>query len=376
MMRNECKILGPIHEAFHEPIELVLKVQDNVVTDVDVKLGHVYRAIELIVTRKSWIQAIQLVERICGLCGSVQRRTFIAAIESLAGIDVPSRAKFIRTIILELERIQSHLMLFTTIFHVLKLNKETLNVIMLRERVLELMRYITGSRRHVDFLVVGGVSRDLSESCIAKIVRGIEELELKVRKELIPLIESNEVFLSKTKGIGKIDSNVAQKLHLVGPVARASGLLADVRVEEPYEAYGDIDVRPIVCSGGDNWTRMYVRAMEILESIYIIRRCLELMPQGEIINPKAKIWLRVPPKIPKGEIVARSEAPRGEVIHYVKSEGDVKPERLRVRTPTYANLVALKYVLRGLELENVPITYLTIDPCISCVSRYIKLNKQ
>ena len=361
--------VGPYHPALHEPLCIKLYTEGEYVVDVDIKLGHVHRGIEWLGERRTWIQIPYLAERICGICGDVHRRTYLAAVEALLEVEPPPRAKYIRTIMLELERIHSHLLIIAAMFHAMGFDAWFMQIMAIREKVMDLCELISGNRKHYAMSVIGGVRRDIPDELKPKILRVVQEIKDYTRKVIIPVMESDKTYLARTRDVSKIDYGTAYEYHLVGPTARASGLFTDIRYDEPYEAYPEVDWEVITHTDGDNWARMYVRALETMVSCEIIEQCLQKMPSGDIIHPKAKPWLRVPPRVPEGEAIARSEAPRGEVIHYVLSKGGERPARWRVRTPTYANLAGIKPLLVGTHVADVPISYTSIDPCLSCTNR-------
>ncbi len=361
--------VGPYHPALHEPLMIKLFVEGEQVVDVDLRLGHVHRGIEWLGERRTWIQIPYLAERICGICGDVHRRTYISAVEKLLEIEPPPRAQYIRTIMLELERIHSHLLIIAALFHAIGFDAWFMQIMAIREKVMDLCELISGNRKHYAMSVIGGVRRDIPDELKPKILRVIREIRDYTKKVIIPLMESDKTYLARMRDISKIDYGTAFKHHLVGPTVRASGVFTDVRYDEPYEAYPEVDWEVITHTDGDNWARMYVRALETVVSCDIVEQCLEKMPSGDIIHPKAKPWLRMPPKVPEGEVMSRSEAPRGEVAHYIKSTGGDRPARWRVRTPSYANLAGIKPLLVGCHVADVPVSYTTIDPCLSCTNR-------
>ncbi len=361
--------VGPYHPALHEPLMIKLFVEGEQVVDVDLRLGHVHRGIEWLGERRTWIQIPYLAERICGICGDVHRRTYISAVEKLLEIEPPPRAQYIRTIMLELERIHSHLLIIAALFHAIGFDAWFMQIMAIREKVMDLCELISGNRKHYAMSVIGGVRRDIPDELKPKILRVVREIREYTQKVIIPVMETDKTYLARMRDVSKIDYNTAFKYHLVGPTVRASGVYTDVRYDEPYEAYPEVDWEVIVHKDGDNWARMYVRALETIVSCDIVEQCLEKMPSGDIIHPKAKPWLRMPPKVPEGEVMSRSEAPRGEVVHFIKSTGGDRPARWRVRTPTYANLAGIKPLLVGCHVADVPVSYTTIDPCLSCTNR-------
>jgi len=362
--------VGPYHPALHEPLLIKLYVEGELVVDVDIRFGHVHRGIEWLGERRTWIQVPYLAERICGICGDVHRRTYIAGVEKLLDIEPPPRAQYIRTIMLELERIHSHLLIIAALYHAMSFDAWFMQIMAIREKVMDLCEMISGNRKHYAMSVIGGVRRDIPDELKPKILKVIQEVRDYTRKVIIPVMESDKTYLARTRGVSVISYGDALKYHLAGPTLRGSGVYSDVRYDEPYEVYPEVEWEVVTHPDGDNWARMYVRAVEVLVSCDIIEQCVKKMPSGDIIHPKAKPWLRLPPRVPEGEVLSRSEAPRGEVVHYIRSAGGDRPDRWRVRVPTYANFGGIKPLLVGTHVADVPISYTTIDPCLSCTNRF------
>jgi Ni,Fe-hydrogenase III large subunit len=282
-------------------------------------------------------------------------------VEKILGIEVPPRARYLRTIILELNRLHSHLLLLG---HAgLEIGYETLFQYMWRDRepIMELTELLTGNRVVSSVLAVGGVRRDLKETDVPKIKTVLANLKKKM-SFYRELYENEPTLKMRTKNVGTLAKEDALKLCVVGPVARGSGVSMDVRKDEPYEAYGEIPFKLITYNTGDSWARFMVRLDEIDESINIINRAVDNMPQGPY-------RVRVPRVVPAGEAINRVEAPRGELFYYVKSNGTAYPERVKVRTPTFANIPAFLKTAIGGNIADVPANFVSLDPCFSCTDR-------
>ena len=353
--------IGPQHPALIEPEKLSVTVAGEIVTNVEPRLGYVHRGIEKAAESRSYQRDIFLVERICGICNAAHARTFVAAVEKILKADVPPRAKYIRTITLELNRLHSHLL---TLGHAcLEMGYETLFQYLWRDRepIMDLIELTTGNRVYSSIMTIGGVRKDLNPESFPKIKATLEELRKKV-PGYRDTYQNNKSIRLRMQGVGVLSREDALKLGCVGPVARGSGLDIDVRKDTPYEAYGEIPFNEIVYTEGDTWARMNVRMDEINESINIIEYALDHMPAGPI-------KVAVPRVIPAGEAIVAIEAPRGELFHYVKSNGTTSPERVKVRTPTFANLPSFLKTAIGQNLADCPVNFVSLDPCFSCTDR-------
>jgi len=274
---------------------------------------------------------------------------------------VPPRAKYLRVIALELNRLHSHLL---TLGHAgLEIGYETLFQYFWRDRepIMDLIELTSGNRVYSSLMTVGGVRRDLKESDIPKIKATLADLRKKV-PFYRQVYEDEPSIKMRMQNVGVLKREDAIKLSVVGPVARGSGYNIDVRKDEPYEADGEIPVKEIVYTAGDTWARMNVRMDEVEESINIIEYAIDNLPAGPF-------RVKAPRVVPPGEAVNRVEAPRGELFYYVKSNGTALPERVKVRTPTFANIPAFLKTAIGESIADVPANFVSLDPCFSCTDR-------
>ena len=354
-------VIGPQHPALKEPERFILEVEGEQVIRAIPRIGYVHRGIEKAMENRTYIQNLYLAERICGICSHAHTTCYVQAVEDLLGIEAPPRAKYIRTVIAELERIHSHLLWLGIVAHEVGFDTFFMYVWRDREIIMDLLEEISGNRVNYAMNTIGGVRRDIDEEKTSKILKGLEIIEEKIKK-YIQMILKEPTILKRTVGVGILSSIDAVKYNTVGPMARASGLRKDVRKDDPYIAYDDIPFNVVTRNEGDCFSRIMVRAEEILESINIVREALSKLPSGDI-RVKARL------AIPLSEAVSRVEAPRGELIHYVMSNGTDKPERYKIRAPTLANLMALCKMLSGAYLADVPVILAGIDPCFSCMDR-------
>lgn len=353
--------VGPQHPALKEPEFFRFEVKGEEIVDVDIRLGYAHRGIEQMLQQRNYVHNIYLIERICGICNVVHTTTYCQTMEALAGIEPPERARYIRTIILELERIHSHLLWLGVAAHQIGFN--TLFMLSWRDRelVMDMRELISGNRVTSATNTIGGVRRDVKPEHVPKIMRGLKELE-KSAKYYLDVFSSDRTILARCADIGVLTKGDALKFCAVGPVARASGVDVDLRRDDPYAAYDEISFEVVTEREGDVLAKGLVRLREILESIDIVRRALKNMPKGPI---KTRFEGRIQPN----EAVGRTEAPRGELFYYALSNGTDRPERVRVRTPTYANFASMKAMFVGGTVAEIPIVMWSIDPCFGCNDR-------
>ena len=374
--------IGPIHPAIHEPIRLDLSVDGEEIVDVDVAAGQVHRGIEWIgMNRNNPVQSIYLAERICGICSACHPFTFVQAVEQAAGVDVPPRAEYVRVIVAEMERIHSHLLWAGVAGHEIGFDSLFHLVWRVREKVMDLTEYITGNRNSKAMYQIGGVRRDITEDQVPTIQKTLDYYK-SVFDELKKLLLDDPTVKMRTKGVGILSREDALRFCAAGPTARASGVATDVRQDHAYSAYADLGVQaitPDVLTGtvvGDTYDRIVVRVLEVKQSIELIEKALAAMPEGPILTePKIAKLLAVLEKA-DGEAVARTEAPRGECMHYVRMKaGEDTLEAWKIRAPTYANLISVPAMLIGQQIADVPIAFASIDPCMSCSNRAVIVDR-
>lgn len=358
-MRRTVIPIGPQHPVLPEPVHLKISVEDEVIKEVVPALGFVHRGLELLAHSRDFNQIVQVVERVCGICSMMHAMCYAQGIEELMEVEVPPRAKYLRVIWSELHRIHSHLLwlgLFADSFGFESLFMQFWRI---REKILDIQEVTTGNRVIVAVNLVGGVTRDLDPGQMRWIVTELADVEKEIRR-LENTILSDYTVKKRTVGKGVLSGEDAVALGAVGPTLRASGISQDMRLLK-YAALGDLDFEPVIETDGDSWARGKVRFREAIASIDLVRQAIGKIPQGEI---RAKVK-----GVPEGEAYSRVEQPRGEVFYYIKANGTKNLERLRIRTPTFANIPALLTLLPGMYLSDVPVIVLSIDPCISCTER-------
>ena len=358
--------IGPQHPALKEPINLTVTLDGEQIADIDIRLGYNHRGIEKGAELGNYIQDIYLTSRVCGICSMAHSTTFSQGVEELLGLELPKRGLFIRTLICELERIHSHLLWLGIAGH--ELGFDTLFMYSWRDReiVMDLLELISGNRVNYEMNTIGGVRRDISDEVRPQILQGIKQLEERT-KYYLEVASTEVTFLRRTEGVGMLPKEKAIELCAVGPTARGSGVEYDVRKHDPFAAYPYLDFKVITSDLCDVLGRTVVRVLEVLESCKMCRQIIEELPQGEI---KAK----APRKVPPGEVLSKNEAPRGELIHYIRSNGTDHPERVKIRAPTLANIPSVIHSLKGGYIADIPIVFAAIDPCLACMDRTILLD--
>jgi ech hydrogenase subunit E len=350
---------GPQHPVLPEPIHLSLTVEDEIVKEAVPAFGYVHRGLEKLAEKRDFHQMIQVVERVCGICSMIHAMCYCQGLETLMKVEVPRRGQFLRVIWSELHRIHSHLLWLGLYADAFGFESVFMQFWKIRERIMDINEATAGNRVIVSVNQVGGVRRDLSLSQCDWILKELEKVE-KDTKALESTMLNNYTVKKRTVGKGVLTKEMAYELGAAGPTLRASGIAQDLR-QLKYEAFDELDFEPVVETGGDAYARGAVRFKETFQSIDLVRQAISRMPEGDtFVKVKGK---------PEGEVVQRVEQPRGECLYYIKANNTKFLDRLRIRTPTFANIPPLAAMLPGMELADVPVVILSIDPCISCTER-------
>jgi Ni,Fe-hydrogenase III large subunit/Ni,Fe-hydrogenase III component G len=363
-----CIPVGPFHTSLHEPAHFAVYVDGETIKGCDYRGFMTHRGIEkLCQTQVGYNEIPFVAERICGICGSVHATAYSQAVEEAASIPVPRRAEFIRVLMLELERIHSHLLWLGVAGHLIGYDTIFMHAWRIREPVMWLSERITGNRKTYGMVVIGGVRRDITPDLAADIRTVLKKVEEEGLALKAAVIKDSSIH-RRTQGVGRISRQVAVAWSLLGPVARARGVDIDARRDHPYAAYDELTFDVPVVDSGDVWGTLVVRLLELFESIKIMRQALDKMPAGPLLT---EIGESLPPWRAGLSMV---EAPRGESVHYVVTGEENRPERWRVRAPTYANLQAVPRMLLDNQFADFPIIVGSIDPCFSCTDRAVRLD--
>ncbi len=350
---------GPQHPVLPEPIHLDLAVRDEKVVEVIPSLGFVHRGLELLVTRKDFMDMVLVAERICGICSFIHGLGYCQGVEEIMNLQVSPRAKYLRAFWAELSRVHSHILWLGLAADAFGFESLFMHSWKIREKILDIFEETTGGRVIFGVCKVGGLRKDIENDVLERIRKTMDEIEADYRT-IAKVFKEDYSVKHRNCGVGVLTADEAYKLGAVGPTLRASGISQDMR-KIGYGAYGDLNFEPVVEKDGDCYARTMVRVREVYQSFDLMRQCIDKMPEGPV---DMKVT-----GFPKGEFFSRLEQPRGEVVYYIKGDGTKFIQRYRVRTPTFANVPPLVKMLGGCDLADVPVIVLTIDPCISCTER-------
>jgi len=354
--------IGPQHPFLKEPAKFDFEINGEEIVGARMNIGYNHRGIEKACEERNYYQCIYLLERVCGICSHSHTTAFTQGVEEIMKLEVPKRGLYLRTLVCELERLHSHLLWLGVAAHEVGFDSLFMLVWRDRELVMDILEEISGNRVNYAINTIGGVRRDITGEQRKKILDmlGI----LKKRIDYYAKIGTNEPsFVGRIQGVGVLSAKRAAEMCAVGPFARASAVDTDVRRDDPYAAYGELDFKVITSDSCDIYGRVIVRVLEMAESCKMIEQLLANLPEGAIVLPK------VSRKAPAGAAVSRYEAPRGEDVHFIRGNGTDKPERVRVRAPTMANLEAATESVIGAYVADIPIAIASIDPCFSCTDR-------
>lgn len=360
--------IGPYHPLQEEPEFFKLYVDGETVVDIEIEIGYNHRGIEQISTTKHYDQVTFAVERICGICSTSHPFAYVNAVEDLLGIDIPIRAKYIRSIIGELERLHSHLLWLGLAGHFIGYNTVWMWSWKYRESVCDILELISGNRQHYSMFKIGGVRKDITKELIPQVEKMCNDL-VAIFDMFKGAVMDDPVIHARLKGVGVLTKEDAIKYCVVGPTARASGIDIDVRRDDPYAAYGMVEFNIPVLNNGDVFDKAVVRILEMYESIKIINQCLSGLKKEPEGNIETKVDFIQP-----GEGIGRHEAPRGEVFHYIRSDGSNRPVRHKIRAPSYMNVASNKVAAVGQTISDAAITLAAVDPCYCCTERTTVIN--
>ncbi|MEK6988180.1 MAG: nickel-dependent hydrogenase large subunit [Candidatus Thermoplasmatota archaeon] len=360
--------IGPHHPALKEPVNFKVVADGETIVRLELDVSYNHRGIEKAAEQRDFVRVVPLLERVCGICSHSHTTVFVKGIEEAMKVQIPPRAQYIRTIVAELERIHSHLLWFGVAAHEIGFNTLFMWTWRDREAVQDMLEEMTGNRVNYGINEVGGVRRDLTPEQIQAALKRLPHLEDRIAKYR-DMVNKEATMMIRFRGVGKLSKDDILKLGAVGPTARASGVDYDIRKDDPYIAYADVPWQVITDTHGDVYGRTLVRIGELQQSLQIVRYCLENLPAGPI-------KITTPRAAPRGEILSRYEAPRGELVHFIRTNNTDKVERLDIRTPTLANWTSVAVSLVHQNLADIPVIVAAIDPCLSCTSRITIVNER
>ena len=356
--------MGPQHPSTHGVFRAVIELDGERVVGLEPVIGYLHRGIEKLAEERTYVASIPLTDRLDYISSMSNNWAYVRSVEKLMGVEVPERAEYIRVIMAELTRIQSHFISIGFLLNDLgAFFTPLMYVFETRERILDLFEMASGSRMTCNYFRPGGSRQDLPEGFLAqaeKTVRGVPA----ALDEVEDLLTHNEILVARCKNVGIVTPELAKTYGITGPVARASGINYDVRRAEPYSIYSRFDFRVPVSFTGDTYDRYLLRIEEIRQSMRILQQAFRDIPEGEYT---AKMPRALRP--PAGEAYTRIEGPRGELGFYLVSDGGANPYRWHVRPPTFINIACLKDISVGWKLADVVVVFGSIDIILGEVDR-------
>ena len=355
---------GPQHPVLPEPVHLDLVVEDEHVIEAIPQIGFVHRGLEKLVEKRDYNQFVYIAERVCGICSFGHGYGYASATEKLLGIEIPRRADYLRAILEELSRVHSHLLWLGLLADAFGFESLFNHCWRLRETVLDIFQETCGGRIILSITIVGGMAHDIDDAMLRGVCDKLDGIQRDYR-EIVDTMLNDSSVRSRLEGVGAISFEDALELSMVGPFAKGSGVEHDMRTTG-FGAYGDLEhFEPIIATEGDCYARCKVRCQEVFQSIAIIKELVAKIPHDGIGGkPAAKV---LPPE--NGQAHVLIEQPRGEAFYYVRGNGTKYLDRFRLRTPTSQNLAGMVRAMQGVDVADVPMIILTIDPCISCTER-------
>lgn len=380
--------LGPQHPSTHGVLRIKLWLNGEVIVAAEPVIGYLHTGVEKECETRTYLQVFTLVDRLDYLSGPAEEQVFAMAVERMMDVEVPERAQLIRLMLLELARIGSHLLWMGTSALELNMSSVYMYCFAEREKVLDLLEEMSGARMFPSSWRIGGLAHDITDAFVAQAKAFVKGFFARW-KDLDALLTNNYVWCTRLKGVGLIDLATCYQYGCTGPVLRATGQAYDIRKVYPYLGYETFQFNVPIYEECDAYARYMVRLMEMLESISLIEQALARLKPGPVLTTNRKVAL--PPRSelvcsmeavihqfklvseglhpPEGEVYACVESARGELGHYVVSDGSNKPYRLRVRSPSFPHVEVLKRILPGLVLSDVVVAIASMDPILGDVDR-------
>lgn len=355
--------VGPQHPSTHGVLRLILTLDGEQIIACEPVIGYLHRGLEKMMERRPYRLNIPFTDRLDYLAALSNNLAICQCIERLAGIEVPERAQYIRVLLMELQRIASHLVFLGTFGTDLGATTMFLYAFREREMVLDLLEECTGARLTYNWVRVGGVPDDLPEGFGQKVLDFVKIFRQRL-EEYDRLLTYNRIFRSRTQGIGVLPREMALAYGCSGPVARASGVNYDIRKVAPYEIYDRVEFDVPVLEAGDVWARYLVRMEELRQSLRIIEQVLRDMPDGPVQVKLPKVF-----KPPAGIAYSRVESPRGELSFMMVSDGSPNPVRVHIRAPSFVNLSVLPRLLEGTKVADLVAILGSIDVVVGEIDR-------
>jgi NADH-quinone oxidoreductase subunit D len=369
--------VGPQHPSTHGVFRLRLTLDGEKIIDADMVMGYLHRSMEKLAEERTYTQNIPFTDRTDYLSAMTGNLAYVLAVEQLCRIEAPERANWLRTIMCELQRVASHCMAIgifandcgawqTPVMHMLRD----------REKVLDLFEMACGARLTLNYMRIGGVSRDVPQEFMPAAQKFIKDMPKKL-DEYEDLLLENEIIVARSRDIGVLTPEQAMAYSVSGPMLRASGVAWDIRKADPYAAYEKVDFDIAVGTRGDVYDRFVVRLAEMRQSIRILEQALEMIPEGPVhaqlptatVQPIGQPVAPLAIRPPVGEAYGRIESPRGELGFYIVSDGSPAPFRFHIRSPSYINLTPLKLMSVGATVADAIVILGSVDIVVGEVDR-------
>ena len=380
--------MGPQHPSTHGVLRLVLEIDGENVVRMVPDIGYLHTGIEKTCEAKFYQQVVVLTDRIDYLCPLTNNLCYVLAVEKLLGLEIPARAQWIRVLLNELTRINSHLVWLGT--HALDIGAMSVFLYCFRERedILRIFELVSGQRMMTSYFRVGGLALEPPLDFFDRVRRFVEIFPSRV-DEYEDLLTGNRIWLGRTQGVAYLSAEDAVALGVTGPALRASGVDIDLRRDMPYSSYDKFQFKVPISQDGDVFARYILRVQEMRESIGMVKQALQGMPTGPVKASAPKVVLPDREKmktqmealiyhfkivtegfaVPPGEVYQAIESPRGEMGYYVVSDGTAKPYRVHMRSPSYANLQALPKMCEGKLIADVVAAIGSIDIVLGEIDR-------
>lgn len=351
--------IGPVHPVFKEPCRIKCETRGEYVLNAELELGYVKKGIERIMRGRPWQEVMFLAERVCGICSVIHNMVFIEGVELISDIDLPDRAAYLRVIVNELDRIQSHVLANYSYCYTIEHETLAMYLLNMREMAMDALERITGARVTCSYIIPGGVRFDLSDEDARWLRETVDKIDIDLTR-FVHMFRTGSLIALRSKEIGLITREQAIEAHAVGPTARASGIAHDCRLDHP--TYRKLDFSSVVYTEGDNYARIMVRFDEVFQSTALIRKCLDRMEPGPI---------RGAGDVTAGTSRWAGEAPRGELTYQITTDEYGRVTNIGIRTPSIMNIEAcVHYMIKGvLSAADITATYISSDPCIACNER-------
>ncbi|HEX74664.1 MAG TPA: NADH-quinone oxidoreductase subunit D [Dehalococcoidia bacterium] len=365
-LRTEPFVLnvGPVHPSTHGVFRMRATLDGEVIVNIEPVFGYLHRGIEKLAEERTYSGIIPLTDRLDYLASMSNNLAYVLAVEKLAEIEVPERAEYLRVIMVELQRIASHLIgvgsflndcgaFFTPFLYMFRE----------REKVVDMLDMVSGQRLTYNYMRIGGVSQDIPDEFLPALDKFLKQMPGFI-DEYDQLLKENEILLARAKGVGILPKELAINISASGPVLRGSGVKWDIRKADPYSVYDRFEFDIPTGTVGDCYDRYRVRVEEMRQSLRIIKQAMEQLPPGAVRSEVPHLL-----RPPVGEAYGHIESPKGELGFYLVSDNSIAPYRCHIRAPSLINLTALRDMMIGWKIADAIIIFGSIDVCMGEIDR-------